>query len=70
MMARMRQPSDGRRASIREQADYRIQRRNRHWEVRDPVGDLVCLTAYKRGAEEVVRRMTSLQNDVLAGARD
>ena len=69
-MARIRQRSDGRRASICEQADYTIQRRNRHWEVRDPVGDLVCLTVYKRGAKEVVRRMTCLQDDVLAGARD
>jgi hypothetical protein len=31
--------------------------KSRWWEVRDAVGDLVCLTVYKRGAEEVVRRL-------------
>ena len=37
---------------------YTIRRRARSWEVRDPVGELVCLTVYKRGAVEVVRRLT------------
>ena len=36
---------------------YAIRRRHRHWEVRDQSGDLVCLTVYKCGAEEVVRRL-------------
>lgn len=36
---------------------YTIRRRNRHWEVRDSAGDLVCLTVYKCGAKEVVRRL-------------
>jgi hypothetical protein len=36
---------------------YVIRRRHRHWEVRDPSGELVCLTVYKCGAEEVVRRL-------------
>ncbi len=36
---------------------YAIRRRHRHWEVRDPSGELVCLTVYKCGAEEVVRRL-------------
>lgn len=34
-----------------------IRRRNRFWEVVDPAGDLVCITVYKRGAMEVVRRL-------------
>jgi hypothetical protein len=33
------------------------QTKSRWWEVRDAVGELVCLTVYKRGAEEVVRRL-------------
>ena len=36
---------------------YTIRRRNRFWEVLDSSGKLVCLTVYKRGAEEVVRRL-------------
>lgn len=34
-----------------------IARCHRHWEVRDPAGDLVCLTVYKCGEREVVRRL-------------
>jgi hypothetical protein len=33
------------------------QSHSRWWEVRDPAGELVCLTVYKRGATEVVRRL-------------
>lgn len=36
---------------------YTITRRKRYWEVLDPQGCLVCLTVYKRGADEVVRRL-------------
>ncbi len=39
---------------------YAVTRRNRYWEVRDPDGELVCLAVYKRGADEVVRRMIHL----------
>lgn len=39
------------------QVTFEIKRRDRHWEVRDPAGDLVCLTVYKCGAREVVRRL-------------
>ena len=39
------------------QASYTIKKRNRHWAVIDPAGALVCLTVYKRGAVEVVRRL-------------
>lgn len=36
---------------------YTIQKRERDWEVIDPEGELVCITVYKRGAMEVVRRL-------------
>jgi hypothetical protein len=35
------------------------QKKSRWWEVRDPAGELVCLTVYKRGAIEVVRRLAA-----------
>jgi hypothetical protein len=35
-----------------------IQRRFRNWLVFDPDGALVCITLYKRGAEEVIRRLS------------
>jgi hypothetical protein len=38
-------------------AAYTIARRDRYWEVRDADGELVCITVYKRGANEVVRRL-------------
>jgi hypothetical protein len=44
-------------APVPTQATYTIKRRDRHWAVIDPAGALVCLTVYKRGAEEVVRRL-------------
>jgi hypothetical protein len=49
--------SAGRVAEHREHSICTIQRRKRFWEVRDPAGELVCLTVYKRGAEEVRRRL-------------
>ena len=36
---------------------YTIQPYNRFWAVRDSSGTLVCVTVYKRGAKEVVRRL-------------
>jgi hypothetical protein len=36
---------------------YSIRRRGRFWEVLDPMRALVCITVYKRGAQEVVRRL-------------
>jgi hypothetical protein len=36
-----------------------IQRRFRSWAVFDPDGTLVCITLYKRGADEVVRRLAA-----------
>jgi hypothetical protein len=32
--------------------------RSRWWEVRDGAGELVCLAVYRRGASEVVRRLS------------
>ena len=34
------------------------QTKGRSWEVRDAAGELVCLTVYRRGAREVVRRLS------------
>ena len=34
------------------------QTKGRWWEVRDAAGALVCLTVYRRGAREVVRRLS------------
>jgi uncharacterized protein (DUF2147 family) len=39
------------------QHGYSIGKHGRNWYVLDPAGELVCLTVYKRGAEEVVRRL-------------
>ncbi len=61
-----RQQEVGSVAIGRLHSRYAIQRRNRHWEVRDAAGDLVCLTVYKRGAQEVIRRISRLE---LAAAR-
>jgi hypothetical protein len=44
-------------AAGRAQGPFLIKRRFRYWEVIDPRGELVCLTVYKRGAVEVVRRL-------------
>ena len=42
---------------------YRITKRGRFWNVIDPLGALVCVTVYKRGAKEVIRRLDSQQLD-------
>lgn len=44
-----------------QQTGYTIKKRGgyRDWMVIDPKGELVCLTVYKRGAEEVVRRLAA-----------
>ena len=34
-----------------------IQKRGRYWAVYDAAGVLVCLTVYRKGAQEVVRRL-------------
>lgn len=40
-------------------AGYRLSRygHSRHWAVHDPAGSLVCLAVYRRGAEELIRRL-------------
>ena len=35
------------------------QEHSRWWEVRDPENELVCLTVYRKGAREVVRRLAA-----------
>ena len=42
-------------------ARYRImkQRRSRDREVSDPADGLICITVYKKGAAEVVRRLAA-----------
>lgn len=47
------------RMSSKRDKIYTIGRRARFWEVVDAAGQLVCLTVYKRGAKEVVRRLSS-----------
>lgn len=53
--------NDARTAPIKSaaQSTYTISRRARYWEVVDPAGNLVCLTVYKCGAKEVVRRLSA-----------
>lgn len=31
---------------------------NRYWAVLSPTGELVCVTLYRKGAQEVVRRLS------------
>jgi len=52
-------PGDEARGEGEQRPAYRIKKREgtRFWEVIDPAGELVCLTAYRRGAREVVRRL-------------
>lgn len=49
-------------ASESKIGSYRIAKRGRLWELRDAAGDLVCLTAYKKGAAEVARRLSALSS--------
>jgi hypothetical protein len=56
--------ASSRRPSVASVADTRltgftIGKRNRFWHVIDPKGQLVCITVYKCGAKEVVRRLTA-----------
>lgn len=48
-----------RTTAAEEKPRYTIQKsaKSRFWEVIDSAGELVCLTAYRRGAQEVVRRL-------------
>jgi len=42
---------------------HAIVKRGRFWEVIDPLGTLVCVTVYKCGAREVIRRLESKATD-------
>lgn len=42
------------------QPSYKIKRRGKFWEVVDATGELVCMTVYKCGAVEVVRRLAGI----------
>ena len=48
-------------AAAEASPQYRIikQKHSRWWEVRDPQDELVCLTVYRKGAREVVRRLAA-----------
>jgi hypothetical protein len=39
-----------------------IRKYGRYWKVVDADGALVCITVYKRGAMEVIRRLQALDN--------
>lgn len=41
----------------------RFEKYGRHWAVIDDEDTLVCLTVYKKGAVEVVRRLTKEVNE-------
>src|SRR5690348_2445778 len=60
--AAMRQKRRSRCASEFRIGFYKIAKRGRLWELRDAAGDLVCLTAYKKGAAEVARRLSTLSS--------
>jgi len=36
---------------------FTLTRRYRFWEVRDPAGELICITVYKCGGQEVIKRL-------------
>lgn len=44
-------------AKDQKPSSYMIRRHKRFWAVLDAADELVCLTVYKRGAAEVVRRL-------------
>ena len=52
-------PEDPKDAAPAAKPAYTIikQKHSRWWEVRDPDDELVCLTVYRKGAREVVRRL-------------
>lgn len=39
---------------------YTILKYGRNWKVIDPAEQLVCITLYKKGAKEVIRRLECL----------
>ena len=55
----MRKKQKSAEPAPQSQPGYRIEKRYRDWMVIDPQDQLVCLTVYKRGAVEVVRRLAA-----------
>lgn len=47
-------------------AGYSVSHCGRYWSVTDPTGQLVCLTVYRKGACEVVRRLSAHQEEQLS----
>ncbi|BDI31470.1 hypothetical protein CCAX7_35210 [Capsulimonas corticalis] len=47
----------------------RIKPYGRHWAVYDAGGDLVCLAVYRKGAREVVRRLSTRTGNPAASRR-
>src|SRR5579859_6154806 len=50
--------ADRRRESRRTAYQIERYRRSRFWAVLDGHGELICLVVYKKGAQEVVRRLS------------
>jgi hypothetical protein len=48
---------------------YTVERYARFWAVRDRDGELVCVCVYRRGAREVVRRLSASEPES-AGLRE
>ena len=44
----------------------KIERRGRYWAVYASDGGLICLAVYKKGAQEVLRRLENVQIDEVA----
>jgi hypothetical protein len=42
---------------LQRSGEVRIERYGRYWAVIDRDGSLVCLTVYRKGAAEVIRRL-------------
>ena len=40
---------------------YRLEQNgnSRFWQVKDPAGELICVTVYKRGGREVMKRLAA-----------
>jgi hypothetical protein len=52
-------PKDPAPAAARPAYTIAKQKHGRWWEVRDRAAELVCLTVYRKGAREVVRRLAA-----------
>jgi hypothetical protein len=52
-------PKDPAPAAAKPAYTIAKQKHSRWWEVRDPGDELVCLTVYRKGVREVVRRLAA-----------